>query len=159
MVFWCKGGTQTVYGPSGTVKPGDSELKKFPPYKPTEVPRTSDTWEGYAEEREKIFSFIEENKIEGVILISADRHRSDAWKITRENGYDFYEFESSKLTNVHTHPVFSESIFGYNEKCSFGFLQFNTVKRDPELTYKVVSIDNEVVNQLTIRRSQLEFDQ
>ena len=64
-----------------------------------------------------------------------------------------------KITNVHTHPVFSESIFGYNEKCSFGFLQFNTVKRDPELTYKVVSIDNEVVNQLTIRRSQLEFDQ
>ena len=155
--FGVKGGTQTVYGPSGTVDPGDSEIKKFPPYKPTEVPRTSDTWEGYAEEREKIFSFIEENKIEGVVLISADRHRSDAWKITREEGYDFYEFESSKLTNVHTHPVFPESIFGYNEKCSFGLLKFNTQKRDPELTYQIINIDNEVMNEITIRRSQLDF--
>ncbi|MFO8001034.1 MAG: alkaline phosphatase D family protein, partial [Marinilabilia sp.] len=84
--FDVKGGKQTVYGPSGTVKPDDSELKKFPPYEPTQVPRTSDTWEGYAEEREEIFSFIEENNIEGVVLISADRHRSDAWKITREDG-------------------------------------------------------------------------
>jgi alkaline phosphatase D len=155
--FGVKGGTQTVYGPSGTVDPGDSEIKEFPPYKPTEVPRTSDTWEGYAEEREKIFSFIEENKIEGVVLISADRHRSDAWKITREEGYDFYEFESSKLTNVHTHPVFPESIFGYNEKCSFGLLKFNTQKRDPELTYQIINIDNEVMNEITIRRSQLDF--
>ncbi|MBS3776960.1 MAG: alkaline phosphatase D family protein [Bacteroidales bacterium] len=156
--FGVKGGTQTVYGPSGTVKPSDSELSQFPPSKGTEVPRTSDTWEGYAEEREKIFSFIEENNIEGVVLISADRHRSDAWKITREDGYDFYEFESSKLTNVHTHPVFPESIFGYNEKCSFGLLKFNTEKRDPEVTYKVVNIDNEVMNEITLRRSQLEFD-
>jgi alkaline phosphatase D len=121
-------------------------------------PGSDDPWQGFKEEREKIFSFIEENKIEGVILISADRHRSDAWKIQRENGYDFYEFESSKLTNVHTHQVFSESIFGYNEKCSFGLLKFNTVKVDPEITYQVVNMDNEVMNEITIRRSQLEFD-
>ena len=54
-------------------------------------------------EREAIFSFINENKINGVVLISADRHRSDAWRIAREDGYAFYEFSSSKLTNVHTH--------------------------------------------------------
>ena len=42
-----------------------------------------DTWNGYTEEHEEILSFIEQNRIEGVVLMSADRHRSDAWKITR----------------------------------------------------------------------------
>ena len=147
--FGVKRGKQTIYGPLGTVKPSESAEGVV-------VPRVADTWQGHAEEREKIFSFIEENDIEGVVLISADRHRSDAWKITREDGYDFYEFESSKLTNVHTHPVFSESIFGYNDKCSFGLLTFNTTKKDPTVTYKIVSIDNKVKNEITIRRSQLE---
>lgn len=121
-------------------------------------PGSDDPWQGFKDEREEILSFIEENEIEGVILISADRHRSDAWKITREDGYDFYEFESSKLTNVHTHRKFSEAIFSYNDKCSFGLLKFNTEKRDPEVTYQVINIDNEIMNEITIKQSQLEFD-
>jgi alkaline phosphatase D len=123
-----------------------------------EVSRAYDTWHGFKDEREKVFSFIEEEKIEGVVLLSADRHRSEAWQIERLKGYDFYEFESSKLTNRHTHWVMPESIFGYNEKCSFGLLEFNTTKKDPELTFKIVSIDNEIINTITVRRSQLEFD-
>ncbi len=69
--------------------------------------------------------------VDGVILISADRHRSDAWKIERENGYDLYEFESSKLTNIHTHKIMLGALFGYNQKCSFGLLTFDTTKTDP----------------------------
>ncbi|MGI6456451.1 MAG: alkaline phosphatase D family protein [bacterium] len=122
-------------------------------------PGSSDPWEGFPQEREEIFSFIEENRIEGVILISADRHRSDLWKIERDNGYDFYEFESSRLTNIHTHEVMEKSIFGYNEKCSFGVLAFDTTKPDPECTYKIVNIDGEEIYDFTIRKSQLSFTQ
>jgi len=122
-----------------------------------EVTRAVDTWQGYQEERERIFSFIETSKIEGILLLSADRHRSDAWKIIRNNGYHLYEFESSKLTNKHTHFIMPEAIFSYNEKCSFGLLDFDTTEPDPKVTYKVVNIDNQVVNQLTLRRSQLDF--
>jgi hypothetical protein len=42
-----------------------------------------DTWRGYAWERDEIFTFLAEEGIEGVVLLSADRHRSDAWKIER----------------------------------------------------------------------------
>ena len=148
--FGVKEGKQKVYGPLGTVKTNKEQRGEI-------VPRVNDTWQGYSEERNKIFSFITKNKIEGVILISADRHRSDAWKIKRENGYDLYEFESSKLTNIHTHKVFSESIFGYNQKCSFGLLKFNTVKTNPEVTYQIINIDNKVINKITIKHSQLQF--
>jgi alkaline phosphatase D len=118
-------------------------------------PGSLDPWQGYREEREQIFSFLETNKIDGVILISADRHRSDAWKIERENGYDLYEFESSKLTNIHTHKIMPGAIFGYNKKCSFGLLTFDTTRSDPEVTYQIISIDNELIWEYSLKKSQL----
>ena len=118
-------------------------------------PGSRDPWQGYREEREQIFSFLESNRIDGVILISADRHRSDAWKIERENGYDLYEFESSKLTNIHTHKIMPGAMFGYNKKCSFGLLMFDTTKADPEVTYQIISIDNELIREFSLKKSQL----
>lgn len=119
-------------------------------------PGSSDPWDGYPEEREQIFSFVEQGRIGGVILIAADRHRSDVWKIPRPNGYDLYEFQSSRLTNIHTHGVMKGSLFGFNKERSFGLLSFDTTKDDPEITYTIVTIDNEPVYQLTLRRSQLK---
>ncbi|MDT8300020.1 MAG: alkaline phosphatase D family protein [Sedimentisphaerales bacterium] len=118
-------------------------------------PGSQDPWQGYKAEREQIFSFLESNKIDGVILISADRHRSDIWKIERPKGYDLYEFESSKLTNIHTHKIMPGSLFGYNKKCSFGRLQFDTTIPDPQVTYKIISIDNEVIYTFSLKKSQL----
>ena len=120
-------------------------------------PGSLDPWQGYKEEREEIFSFLEDNRIEGVILISADRHRSDLWKIERPDGYDFYEFESSRLTNIHHHKVMPESLFGYNEKCSFGQLIFDTTKSDPQVTYEIININNELIYTFELRKSQLTF--
>ncbi|NQT00523.1 MAG: alkaline phosphatase D family protein [Planctomycetes bacterium] len=118
-------------------------------------PGSRDPWQGYKTEREQIFSFLESNKIDGVILIAADRHRSDIWKIERPDGYPLYEFESSKLTNIHTHKVMPDSLFGYNKKCSFGRLQFDTSLPDPQVTYKIISIDNEVIYTFSLKKSQL----
>ena len=118
-------------------------------------PGSRDPWQGYKAEREEIFSFLEANEIDGVILISADRHRSDIWKIDRPNGYPLYEFESSKLTNIHTHKVMPGSLFGYNKKCSFGLLRFDTAIPDPQVTYKIINIDNEVIYTFSLKRSQL----
>ena len=114
-----------------------------------------DTWNGFREERTEIFDFLAENKIEGVFLLSADRHRSDAWRIERPNSYPLYEFESSRLTNQHVHAVMPGALFGYNEKQSFGLLSFDTTKPDPTVTYRIVSIDDEIKGELTLKRSQL----
>jgi len=118
-----------------------------------------DTWNGYKEEHEEILSFIEQKKIEGVVLMSADRHRSDAWKIERKNGYGFYEFNSSRLTNQHIHPTMEKAgaIFSYNKPQSFGLVTFDTTLDDPQVTYDVVNIDGEKPHSLTVQRSELSF--
>ncbi len=121
-------------------------------------PGSLDTWEGYKQEREEVFCFLEQNKIEGVVLLSADRHRSDVWRIERPDGYTLYEFESSKLTNVHTHRLMSGALFGYNEKCSFGLLSFDTTLPEPQVTHQIINIDNEVVYTISLKHSQLTYE-
>ncbi len=117
--------------------------------------KSLDTWNGYRQERNEIFDFLKDNKIEGVILISADRHRSDAWRIERKDAYPLYEFESSRLTNKHVHKLMPKALFGYNEKQSFGLLSFDTKNTNPTVTYKIVNIDNEIIRSFTLKRSQL----
>ena len=121
-------------------------------------PGSDDTWDGFPKERAEIFSFISENKINGVLLISADRHRSDAWKVELPEGYTTYDLMSSRLSNIHTHDLMDGSLFGYNKKCSFGTLEFDTKKEDPTVTYTIKSIDNEEIHKMTIYRNQLNFE-
>lgn len=132
------------------------------PWSPGVKPGSKDTWDGFADEREEIFSFIEKQKIDGVLLMAADRHRTDYRKIPRPNGYDLYEVMSSRLTNVHTHGLVkntkgSEFIMGYNEKCSYGLMEFDTTADDPQVTYTIVNIDDEEVGKNSLKLSNLSF--
>jgi alkaline phosphatase D len=114
-----------------------------------------DTWNGYLQEHETILSWINEYSVNGVVLASSDRHRSDAWLIERDDSYNLYEFSSGQFTNQHTHNVLEGAIFGYNEKQSFGYLEFDTEAADPSVTYKIVNIDGQIMESLTVRLSQL----
>jgi len=114
-----------------------------------------DTWNGFHEERKEIVDFLADNKINGVVLLSADRHRSEAWRNERPNGYPLYEFESSRLTNEHVHELVPGALFGYNAKQSFGLLTFNLTGGDPSVTFQGVSIDNEIVGTVTVKLSEI----
>jgi len=121
-------------------------------------PGSKDPWDGFPDEREEIFSFIESNRIDGVFLISADRHRTDLRKTERANGYDLFEFESSKLTNRHTHKVVETPglIWGYNKTCSFGLMRFDTRGDLPKVTFECVNIDGQVIHRHMLYSRQLK---
>ena len=57
--------------------------------------------------------------------------------------------------NVHTHCLIPGVIFGYNHKCTFGRLRFNTTLPDPEVTYDIISIDNELIYSFPLRLSAI----
>ncbi len=118
-------------------------------------PGSRDTWSGYPEEREEILRFIEENDVTGVVLLSSDRHRSEAWAIERDSGYALHDLLSGQLTNIHTHPVEPGALFSYNLKDSFGLLTFETAREDPRVTYEIYSIDDELVETLVIPHADL----
>ena len=126
-------------------------------YKTKDKKPTCDTWDGYDEERRELFKFLDDNKIEGVFILAADRHRSDARVVERESGYPLYEFMSSRLTNQIRHGHQGRgTLFSYNDKCSFGKITFDLSQEDPTATYDVINIDNEIVHSFTLKRSQLK---
>ena len=73
------------------------------PVTPKVKPGSKDTWDGFDGERQRIFNLIAKEKIPGVVILSADRHRSDAYRIDTgiEGMYPLYECQSSRLTNQH----------------------------------------------------------
>ena len=121
-------------------------------------PGSPDPWDGFTAEREEIFSFLEEHAIEGVFLIAADRHRTDLRVNRRPAGYDLYEFESSRLTNRHTHAIVKTPglIWGYNKTCSFAQMQFDTTRSDPQVTFSAIAIDGQEMYNHRLLRSQLQ---
>jgi alkaline phosphatase D len=120
-------------------------------------PGSKDTWDGYAGEREEIFSFLEKKRINGVFLVAADRHRTDLRVTSRTGGYDLYEFESSRLTNRHTHNVVKTPglLWGYNKTCSFALMRFDTTAADPTVTFEAITIDGEKVHTHQLKLSEL----
>lgn len=116
---------------------------------------SDDTWNGFRAERREIFGFLSEHEIDGVVLLSADRHRSDLWEIERDDGYTLWEMSSSRLTNEKSHQAMPIAEFSYDRKPSFGLLDFDTTLADPMVTYRVVTIEGEVVYSRTLQKSEL----
>ncbi|MGB7329476.1 MAG: alkaline phosphatase D family protein [Rubripirellula sp.] len=116
-----------------------------------------DSWAGSwaRSERDEILDLINDKKVDGVILISGDRHRSDIWKTDRPRGYPLYEFVSAKVTNQHTHQTFDNAEWSYNEGNFWGQLSFDLRPDDPVMTFKCVDISGETVKEFPLKLSQL----
>lgn len=154
------GPVQMVWLKEALVKPSKFKvICSNVPFAPNVKKGSKDTWDGYVEERAAIYQFIADKKIPGVILLSADRHRSDAYKIDTgiAGMYPLYEFSSSRLTNQHVHPLIKSSLFGYNKKQSFGRVDFDLTGDDPGAKYTIISIDGEEIHSLDLKLSQLKF--
>jgi alkaline phosphatase D len=108
-------------------------------------PGSHDTWNGFRKERDEIFELISDKEIRGVVLMSADRHRTEVWEIEWDGSLTLYEFTSSRLTNMHFHDTVPGAIFSYNDPQSFGILEFNTEKKFPKVLFKIVNLYGEKV--------------
>lgn len=119
-----------------------------------------DSWAGRwaRDERDEIFGFITENKIDGVVLISGDRHRSDIWRIERPSGYPLFEFVSAKVTNEHTHKTFPNAVWSYNEGNFWGQLGFDFNPEDPVFTFSCVDSSGDVVKEFPLKLSELSHE-
>tara|TARA_B100000945_G_scaffold13318_1_gene10185 strand:- start:519 stop:2168 length:1650 start_codon:yes stop_codon:yes gene_type:complete len=118
---------------------------------------SKDTWNGFKQERNEILDVIAKNKKDGVLLMSADRHRSDLWKIEYDGVYPLYEFNSSRLTNQHVHPELPAAEFSYNKKQSFGLVKFDTTLKDPVVEYSVLNIDGKQIHSRKLKRSEISY--
>ncbi len=124
------------------------------------VSNGKDSWGKYDQEgREEIFSLIEEEKIGGVLLISGDRHGARAFTIPRPSGFKFYEFEPASLGGRGGPAATSENwktqLYGTSSKYAFGEFSIDASLDDPEVTFRLIHQDAEILYEITLKRSQL----
>ncbi len=100
------------------------------------------TWDTVA--REEIFSFIENENISGVLLVSGDRHGARGFKIPKPSGFAFYEFEPASLGGVSGPDALAEDttnqLFGYHgsDATAFGEFTFNTMENEPLVVFRLI---------------------
>jgi len=104
--------------------------------------RGGDSWAAYQHERDEMFDFIRDSRIEGVFGISGDSHMGELNCVPRseQNAYDFYDFCSSPLANfpdsdfvdqmpeVRIRPTFTRS-------CNVGLMEFSWDETGPRISY------------------------
>jgi len=111
------------------------------------------------EGRERLFRFIEQHGIAGILLISGDRHGARGFRIPRPNGFAFYEFEAASLGARTGPPVrdpaWTTQLYGFAGVYAFGEFTFDPEPVDPTVTFRLIREDGAELYTLTLTRSQL----
>jgi alkaline phosphatase D len=117
------------------------------------------TWD--TEAREEIFSFIEKEKISGVLLISGDRHGARGFTIPRKSGFAFYEFEAASLGGVPGPDAMakdsSNQLFGYHgtDAIAFGEFTFDTKAGTPSVTFRLINEYGRILEEYLLPYNKL----
>jgi alkaline phosphatase D len=119
-----------------------------------------DSWGKWdAEGRERIFNFIEKHRIGGVLLVSGDRHGARGFRIPRPSGFNFYEFEPASLGGrsgpPEKMPEWNTQLYGISDKYAFGEFTIDATVADPEVTFRLIQDNGDVIYKLRLTRSQL----
>lgn len=119
-----------------------------------------DSWGRWDPEgRERLFRFIEKNRIGGVLLISGDRHGARGFRIPRPDGFSFYEFGAACLGGRTgprvADPEWTTQLYGIEGKYAFGEFSMDATLADPAVTFRLIQEDGTELHTLTLTRSQL----
>jgi alkaline phosphatase D len=119
----------------------------------------------YPADRDELMGFIQAERIEGVLFLSGDRHRSEVIRVTPKGGYPLYDFTSSSLTagtwsiqptDPELHSPYRVPGTLLNEH-SYGTLRFEGPRDDRRVVLR--GFDKEGVQRFehAIPRSELAF--
>jgi alkaline phosphatase D len=113
---------------------------------------TGDSWAAFVDERNKIFDFIRDHQVTGVVLLSGDSHVGELNVIpwSDEGGYDFYDLVSSPLAQdtpdswLERRPLRIRPV--YFQSSSVGVVDF-LFEPTPKLLYRTFELQaDELVN-------------
>lgn len=101
--------------------------------------------------RERLFRFIEYNRIGGVLLISGDRHGARGFTIPRPSGFKFYEFGAASLGGRIGPPVQARDtgnqFYGMAGRYAFGEFTIDATATDPTVEFQLVGDDGQIFHE------------
>ncbi|MFZ5475405.1 MAG: alkaline phosphatase D family protein [Myxococcota bacterium] len=119
---------------------------------------SEDSWASFPSEREVLFDFLAEQDVQGVVLVSGDKHRSEFRWLERDGAYDLPELTASGMSNANHPrcPSGAEVVDCYNGGNNFVLVDVDTTRADPRLEITIREEGGEKVAEWEIQRSELE---
>jgi alkaline phosphatase D len=119
-----------------------------------------DKWWDFPAEYDEMMSFLKENKINGVLFLTGDRHHSEIIKVDRPGTYPLYDITVSALTSNGYEFKGKEinnsyRVIGFDLKQNYGKFSFTGKRNDRKLTVGFLGLKGEKLGEWSIRQKDL----
>jgi len=145
----------------------ESLLASEAPFKiiiaPTQLLSTNpagEDWGDYPDEKADFMTFIEQENIEGLLIVSGDVHYGEYLTLEREGTYPLYEFSTSPMTSVinptwtRKNPVREEGTIVLKQ--NFGFFSFYLDGDIPVCRMQLFGKDGQLFWERTVSSDDLK---
>lgn len=117
-----------------------------------------ESWANFPEDRKRLLTFIEKEKISGVIMISGDTHWGEVSKFETKNSYPLWEVTSSGLSEKWKDVSPNKHRVGdYTHEVNYGFIEIDWQQADPVISFGLKQVDGKVFTQHQLKLSELSF--
>jgi alkaline phosphatase D len=123
-----------------------------------------DKWQNCPAEYDEFMSFIKDNKINGVIFLTGDRHHSEIIKVDRPGSYPLYDITVSPLTSG-THKFGGPEknnpyrVVGIDEKQNYGRFSFSGIRGSRKLKVEFLGVKGEMLGEWSVSEKDLKTPQ
>jgi alkaline phosphatase D len=112
-------------------------------------------------EYDELMNFLEENKINGVLFLTGDRHHSEIIKVNRQGTYPLYDITASPLTSgTHTFDGPEKNnpyrVLGIDEKQNYTRFSFSGEKAERKMIVEFFGVKGEKLGEWSIRANDLK---
>ena len=154
---WLKDGLLASHAPFKFIVGGSQMLNNHHPY---------EGWDKYRHERDPFIQWLDDNKIEGVVFLSGDKHHTEMQRVNRPGAYPLYEMTCSPLT-AGTHSsksggdldnprLVADTLVNEHNYCRFSF---TGPRNDRSLNIEVKGREGQIFWQKNIKSSVLSYSQ
>lgn len=120
-----------------------------------------DKLQRFPAEYEELMKFLKDNRVNGVIFLSGDRHHSEVIKVDREGTYPLYDVTISPLT-AGTHKFFGVEqnnpyrVFALDEKQNYGRFNITGKRGERKLAVEFMGLNGEKLGEWSVNEKDLK---
>jgi alkaline phosphatase D len=149
---WLKNSLLYSRAPFKIIATGSQVLNPVSPY---------DKLLDFPAEYYELMDFLKENKINGVLFLTGDRHHTEIIKVNREGTYPLYDITASPLTSG-THKFDGPEknnpfrVLGIDEKQNYARFHFSGERNKRKLNVEFLGIKGEKLGEWSISENDLK---
>lgn len=120
-----------------------------------------ETWWKFSTEYNELMNFLKDNKINGVVFLTGDRHHSEIIKVERPGTYPLFDITVSPLTSgTHSFGGAEKNnpyrVIGIDEKQNYAKISMTGKRNERKLTVQFFDVKGKGLGDWTVSERELK---